>query len=106
MGGSEWNYEMRPLSYELVKENVVCWIDYRFNYPWGVHKALFYPFLFHRKTFERALYKIGLHLFLSDSKIIKKCATTAYHNSFFLHFAGSMNEMRYVNTSSKSVFEL
>jgi len=107
IGGSEWNYEMRPLSYELIKENLIYWIDYRFNYPWGVHKILFYPFLFHKKTFyEKVLYKMDVPLFLPGSKIIKRCATTAYHNSFFLHFTGSMNEMRYVNTSSKSVFGL
>ncbi len=30
-GGPEWNYEMRPLSYELLKADVVHWIDPRFN---------------------------------------------------------------------------
>ena len=30
-GSADFNYEMRPLSYETQKAGVVHWIDYRFN---------------------------------------------------------------------------
>jgi galactosyl transferase GMA12/MNN10 family len=107
-GGVIWNYEMRPLSYELLKESVVHWIDNRFNRIWAFEKVIHYPFLLKGRTMF-SLFSKGLnkHQFLQSFEILmKKCATVAYLNAFFLHFAGSQHEMRFVDTSATSVFQL
>ncbi|MEJ7700940.1 MAG: hypothetical protein WKF71_15025 [Pyrinomonadaceae bacterium] len=39
------NFEMRPLSYELLKADSVHWLNHRFNLVWLVYKVLYYPFL-------------------------------------------------------------
>ncbi|MGB3509985.1 MAG: hypothetical protein WBA93_12230 [Microcoleaceae cyanobacterium] len=36
--------EMAPVSYELLKSELVQWIDYRYNLTWMIQKALYYPF--------------------------------------------------------------
>ena len=43
--GPGWNYEMRPLSYELLRSESVTWLDPRFNYIWGHYQAVHFPFL-------------------------------------------------------------
>ncbi len=59
------NYEMRPLSYEILKSNCVYWIDHRFNLIWLVYKILYYPFLLDKTQPEnRMLTKIRQKLFI------------------------------------------
>ena len=74
---AEWNYEMRPVSYELLKEDCVHWIDPRFNAIWGNYKALQFPFLLNHPDHPRA----------------RECVEDAFRRVFFLHFAGSAQEM-------------
>lgn len=75
-GDPGWNYEMRPLSYEIQKNNFQHWIDPRFNIIWVEYKNYFYPFL--NKSNENFLHKMlnktGL---IKNENIIQKCATTA-----------------------------
>ncbi len=94
IGVGEW--EMFPLSYEILKANAVHWIDERFNCVWGEQIALHYPFLlkryeksfFRRKT-ERILEKIGVPLPVLHSTT-SQCLTNLYLNHYFIHFAGGL----------------
>ena len=76
--GPGLNYEMRPLSYELLRAGVVHWLDPRFNYIWGHYKALHFPFLVTHPRHPRAA----------------ECAARALADVHFLHFTGSLDEMR------------
>ena len=104
-GEAKWNYEMRPLSHELMNAGVVHWIDSRFNVLWPDQLAMHYPFLLRSgpTLFERIGRRLGLSF---PSGMRTRCATAAYHNAFFLHFAGSAWEMRYVDQSTRSVFDI
>ncbi len=86
-GGPQWNYEMRPLSYELQKASCVHWIDVRYNMSWPVYKCLFYPFLMLESTLDDEQKKA-----LSGA-----CVNAAYHYGYFLHFPGDKSDMHLVN---------
>lgn len=77
-----WNFEMRPLSYELVKSGRMHWLDPRFNVTWPYYKALHYPFLLPHP----------------DHPLAEECAREALRHAYFLHFAGkeTMPEIREV----------
>lgn len=75
--GNFLNYEMRPLSYELLAADVVSWLDPRFNHIWGAYKALHFPFLLNDPGHPDAA----------------AAATRALHDVHCLHFAGSVDEM-------------
>lgn len=103
--GGEWNYEMRPLSYELLKANLVHWIDYRFNNIWTTDKYLFYPFLLETKRNLFTKIKNKLPSFLKKSakdEYLRYCVNTSFMNSYFLHFAGAAHEMKLVDLKTRS----
>lgn len=79
--GPGWNYEMRPLSYELLRAGCVTWLDPRFNRLWSAHKASEYPFLLNNPDHPRA----------------GEAATAALHDVYFLHFTGSLDDMARVD---------
>ncbi|MBF0465464.1 MAG: hypothetical protein HQK88_11870 [Nitrospirae bacterium] len=89
-GGSEWNYEMRPLSYELQKASKVHWIDFRYNMSWPIYKCLFYPFLMLESTLEEERKKA----------LSAVCVNTAYQIGYFMHFPGDKSDMVLVNQES------
>lgn len=96
-GRPEWDFEMRPVSYELIKAGCVYWIDHRFNVVWFTYKHLYYPFLI-KVSQEKSLEKI----FPSLEKL---CLSSAYANSFFFHLAGGppvKDEMALVDTEATS----
>lgn len=105
--GAEWNYEMRPLSYEIIKNNLHYWIDPKFNMPWSYIKQYNYPFLCYtpETIFDRAKELLCRYSF-AKNQLPKLCATTAFLNNNFLHFAGCSAEMALVDQSCKSVFKL
>ena len=76
-GGPEWNYEMRPLSFELMEAGVVRWIDPRFNYIWGLYRSLHYPFLLNHPNHESA----------------PDAVAEALADTYFMHFAGGTDEL-------------
>lgn len=80
--GPAWNYEMRPLSYELLKAGCVHWLDRRFNYLWGIYKALYFPFLSNNPTHALA----------------EQCVNEGFAEVYCLHFAGSVDEMALVHS--------
>ena len=86
-GKPEWNFEMRPLSYEILSNRLERWISPKFNMPWASVRALYYPFIYSDRPglFDRALRKTGLR---RGSRLSRKCATAAFLNNFFLHFSG------------------
>ena len=104
-GSARWHYEMRPLSYEIQRNDYVFWIDPKFNMIWPFVKQLHYPFLFFRKEplLKKRLRKLGLNL---EKSLHTKCATAAFLNNYFLHFAGCADEMRFVNPSITSVLDM
>ncbi len=93
--------EMLALSYELLKLDLVQWIDYRFNLTWGIQKALYYPFLIPSSkpsiTYRLKRKIASFFPFLFNQKVID-CVNTTFMNSFFLHFAGGTSDMKFVNT--------
>lgn len=88
-GSSQWHYEMRPLSYELILNHKMKWLDYRFNSIWGYSLFLHYPFLLKQK-------KSLLSKFIKDD-LYKECLETAFQHSHFLHFAGFHDKMALLN---------
>ncbi|MFB8787487.1 MAG: hypothetical protein U7123_01205 [Potamolinea sp.] len=106
-GKSEWNYEMRPLSWELLNADCVHWIDHRFNLIWLEYLCLHYPFILDQ-SLPRFLEKIkdkGQRLSLKMGipprpSLKKQCANTAFLNSFFLHFAGRGFDLVLVDTKT------
>lgn len=73
--------EMRPLSYELVRANLVQWMPTAWHAIWSIEKQLHYPFL----TTEPA------HPFLS------RCVTKTLCQNNLLHFAGLQHELVHVH---------
>jgi hypothetical protein len=74
-GTPQWNYEMRPLGFEIQSRGLAHWLDPRFNAIWPTYCMLHYPFM----------------MMLRDAPpILKKLVvSTALANNYFLHFAGS-----------------
>jgi hypothetical protein len=110
-GGAEWNYEMRPLSYELLRANLVEWIDHRFNAIWPIYKALHYPFLlnYEKRQSSSARLNRKFSRFIGQSfqhSTAAACATTAFISNFFLHFSGTQSEMEWVNTDAVSWMDI
>ena len=83
------NYEMRPLSYEILNNNFQYWIDKKFNMHIQFLKALYYPYLL-----ELDMDKIS---FFNKKEILKLNIEAMFANSYFLHFTGATNEMKYLN---------
>jgi len=84
-GHASWNYEMRPLSYEILESGLVNWINPRFNSMWLAYEQLYYPFL--RKYAHLELQIMRL-ISLGRVNLKRECVANAFDNSFFLHFAG------------------
>ncbi len=108
-GGPEWNYEMRPLSYELLKANVVHWIDPRFNLVWTYSLFLHYPFLVDPQTDNtlggRVKHKLATAMDApSFTTVQRACMTTAFLNSFFFHLSDvNLEQSRFVNQNAASI---
>lgn len=80
------NYEMRPTSYEILKNNLVHWLDPRFNKLMHLEKAAYYPFLLDSKLLPR----------FHKKAIRKTVLNTIFFNNYFLHFIGCVPEMKYI----------
>jgi hypothetical protein len=97
-------YENVPLSYELVKRDLVHWLDPKFNHLWAWSKFLHYPFLenaaprsFRDKILRRLAKYTGNHY---EQRIAVACATAALLNCHCLHFAGRTADMEWVDLKS------
>lgn len=98
--GPEWNYEQRPLGYEILKQEKEFWMPTKFNMTWVILKALHYPFLDSPSTLvERSLTKVGVDF---RASLISKCMTATFLNNYFLHYAGGKgSDMQYVNAPNQ-----
>lgn len=92
-GGAEWNFEMRPLSWELVRTGMVHWLDWRFNLVVSDIFAWHYPFLADNifRPFEATNPKEVTGLM--NHLVMGACLRTAFANAWFLHFAGQQSLM-------------
>lgn len=97
-------YENVPLSFELVKNDMVHWMDPKFNHLWGWSKLLHYPFLvdsqprsFKDKIFRRIAKYAGNDY---EHRVAVACATASLLNCYCLHFAGCANELELVDLTS------
>jgi hypothetical protein len=106
--GAEWHYEMRPLSYELLKANAVHWIDPRFNWLWIDSILMHYPFILTdarpRGIPGRAANMLARNVGgLTCDEMIPACLGVAFLNSYFLHFGGGrIGDMMHLDTSIRS----
>ncbi|WP_115717971.1 hypothetical protein [Gallaecimonas mangrovi] len=97
-GGPEWNYEMRPLSYELQKNCNIKWLNYKFNATWDSIKNTYFPFLRENKKsilmklISRIPFTISL---FKNEKLTKKCMFSTYESVYFFHFAGCADKMKF-----------
>lgn len=87
--GNGWNYEMRPLSYEIQRAGAAHWLDPRFNMLWLLARQQHYPFV------DQTTNPATRHW------LLRKCATRAWLNSYFLHFAASSHEMGLVESTGE-----
>jgi hypothetical protein len=106
-GSPHWHYEMRPLSYELIKVDVVAWLDYRFNLIVEEYKMLHFPFMYPKNWMGRAIRKLGKNTYpilssLGVKSLNEKCINATYLQSYFLHFAGAGNDIRLLNKKIKT----
>ncbi|HUJ10300.1 MAG TPA: hypothetical protein VL171_09755 [Verrucomicrobiae bacterium] len=107
-GGPEWNYEMRPLSYELLRAKAVHWIDPRFNVTLFDQICLHYPFLINEQPqlpmTTRIRRKLAADLGgLRHSDVRRTCLNAVMANSFFLHFGGgSLVDMNLIDLRAHS----
>jgi hypothetical protein len=104
-GEALWNYEMRPLSYEIQRNGLEIWLNPKFNMIWPTLVQCHYPFLTRINTSlaERVARRLG---FPRNRRLLRQCATTAFLNNYFLHFSGSSEQIGYVDTGVDSVFDL
>jgi len=107
-GGGRWNYEMRPLSYEILTNELAYWLNPKFNTQWPYIKQFLYPFLnssdsYIHKAINKVMRKSGL---APKFSLAAKCVTTAFLNNYFLHFSGKASEMMYVNQKITSIFDI
>ncbi len=93
-----WHYEMRPLSYELIKHDLVEWIDMRYNYVVENQKAFSYSHRYPKNIFQRIIRGVKIKYFRSilwtglvtwEEKLILK----SFNEGYFIHFAGNAKEM-------------
>ncbi|QSJ14484.1 hypothetical protein JYQ62_21485 [Nostoc sp. UHCC 0702] len=97
-GASAWNYEMRPLSYEIIRSGLVEWIPFEFNFTISPYLNTHYPFLLNSpKNTNRYIRKFSKLLKLEDFPYEKQCIQTVFRNSYFCHFAGmGFSKMKYI----------
>jgi hypothetical protein len=95
--GSEWNYEMPAMSYELLTANLVTWISPRFNFCVINMLSAFYPNEMAVKPegklvnlLLRGIKKVtGVAISRTKtSKAQKQALSNIYDLSIFMHFAG------------------
>ncbi len=93
-GSAEWNYEMRPLSYEIVRNQLHHFLDHRFNFGFDNFQKMFYPQIGQKKD---GFFSLG------NTKLLRQAASIAFANSYFLHFAGCQDLMKHTEVSKSSL---
>ena len=93
-GDASWNYEMRPLSHELIQSGCVKWLSPKFNMGWSSYQEIFYPFL--TQSSATRIQRLWQRISNLSSKrhLRKQCLEVALRNNYFLHFAGGSTDYR------------
>jgi len=123
-GGTEWHYEQRPLSYELVKNNLVYLMDRRFNVVLPHEEFQHYPFaLLSPPPEEIQVFslqdRIARKLRRMQSKLRVKLTgpalrllqtevvNTIFQSSYFCHFGfNAMEKMPMVRQKAKAWWDV
>ncbi|MEL7357711.1 MAG: hypothetical protein AAFN40_14215 [Cyanobacteria bacterium J06560_6] len=92
------DFEMESLSYEAIKNDLIHWIDPKFNYLWTACMINSYPFLMPPEKNELKPIRLWKrftrgHYQLPPNRITKTCLSIAFQKSWFLHFAGATQYM-------------
>lgn len=82
-------FEMRPLSYHLLRQSPARWLDARFNTLWATALVSHYPFLMDQ-GFATA-FRERPDLF---ARLKAQCVAACLDAAYFLHFAGVADDMR------------
>lgn len=91
-GDASWNFEMRPLSYEVQTAELEHWLTPKFNMTWGLFTQIYYPFLNERPSkMERML---GSVVRFGQANQRATCVNSAFHANYFLHFSGRSKDYR------------
>jgi|SRR5579859_82381 len=98
-GQPEWNYEMRPLSHEILSSSPVTWLDHRFNLILGYVLSAAYPYVMDHSgsLLERVKTRLGMPS--TRKKKLKAVLPEILENAFFLHFAGVQSDMELLNNN-------
>jgi hypothetical protein len=100
-GAASWNYEMRPLSYEIVTGTQVKWLDPRFNVVtlFAVRDEDLDAFQPVPGVQDRILRRLRLDTLFGSSRRKARLAQIhreLFESSYFLHFAGRQSDMRFL----------
>ena len=103
-GGREFHMEMPPLSYELLKADLVHWIDGRFNVNWIYEAILHYPFLANLDKTPGTVGRVKRRVGRWVLHVQQACMTTAFSLGYFLHIGGgdTFRLMKWVNAVADS----
>lgn len=96
LGDPSKNYEMFFLSHELLQNNMVQWLDYRFNFTVWYDILLYYPFLFDKVAETIALNNLD--------KLKEICMSNCVAMNYFAHFAGIQPYMAFVDQGMVTEF--
>jgi hypothetical protein len=94
--GPKMNYEMRPLSHEILQNCEVEWLSPKFNMQWAYFKTIYYPFLENKKNFAVGPFNI----LDNQNKIVSECVKAAFDCNYFLHFAGGSVDYQLLSSNS------
>lgn len=85
-------YEMRPLSYHLLRSGPVAWLDPRFNVLWATTLANHYPFLMDPAFMAACRDRPDIL-----ARLKAGCVAAALARAHFLHFAGAAEDMVFLS---------
>lgn len=102
-GSSSWNYEMRPLSYEILTGSPVKWLDLAFNVVtiFAVRDEELSAFQAPPGVIERTLCKLRILQILirsSRHQRLREIHERLFDDSYFLHFAGRSHDMDFLQS--------
>jgi hypothetical protein len=103
-GEAFWNYEMRPMSYEILIRDFAHWLSPKFNMIWSHTKMFHYPFFDMSDSWiRRAIIRVSRRRLMTRRSLRMRYATTAFLNNYFLHFAGCPQDMVWVDQQVTSI---
>jgi hypothetical protein len=84
-------FEMRPLSYHLLRAGPVRWLDPRYNTLWATALANRYPFLMDQAFLNACRDRPDIL-----ARLKAACIGAVFDDAYFLHFAGVGEDMAFL----------